>query len=273
MLDEWQKDFVSSVERIVGANWLSKRPPIRVLDMGCDPSGRQLRELTRVTSGQITGINIPHGFPTPEAEAVAGPQVSLINMDGMQLQFPAGSFDLVVSCNVLEHVPDPARFLSEAARVLKPGGLCFMETAPVWTGPRGHHVMQYMISENLPHEQNFREDGSIIPDWGHLKFSREEMSAVIGDRVLPETRDYILWYLYDSGDLNRWSFRQIREAFSSCFPLISLSGRSIAGVDMSLMPGDQAEDYSVYGYSCIARKKPQNPLLKRLCWRLRRLGL
>ena len=41
---------------------------------------------------------------------------------GESLPFPPGSFDVVFSNSVLEHVRDPARVLREAVRVLRPGG-------------------------------------------------------------------------------------------------------------------------------------------------------
>jgi SAM-dependent methyltransferase len=49
------------------------------------------------------------------------------------LTFADGSFDLIVSSEVLEHVPDLAKALGETARVLKPGG-AHLFTVP----PRGH---------------------------------------------------------------------------------------------------------------------------------------
>lgn len=42
--------------------------------------------------------------------------------DVMNLSYPDESFDLIVSNDVLEHIPDPARALHECFRVLKPGG-------------------------------------------------------------------------------------------------------------------------------------------------------
>jgi SAM-dependent methyltransferase len=41
---------------------------------------------------------------------------------GGTIPFPDGHFDLVVAIMVLEHVANPRSFLSEVARVLKPGG-------------------------------------------------------------------------------------------------------------------------------------------------------
>ncbi len=44
---------------------------------------------------------------------------------GQRLPFGSGTFDLLVSDWVFEHIEDPASFAAEAARVLKPGGwLC-----------------------------------------------------------------------------------------------------------------------------------------------------
>jgi SAM-dependent methyltransferase len=46
------------------------------------------------------------------------------------------SFDTVVSCETVEHVPDPRRALGELARVLKPGGRLLL-TTPNYLGMMG----------------------------------------------------------------------------------------------------------------------------------------
>ena len=48
--------------------------------------------------------------------------------DGMALPFPAAMFDAIVSFQVVEHVPQVSRYLREAGRVLKPGGLLILTT-------------------------------------------------------------------------------------------------------------------------------------------------
>ena len=62
------------------------------------------------------------------ARAQAAVPVRLIAGDGQSLPFANGSFDTVLALFVLCTIPDPDRTLSEARRVLKPGGsLLFLE--------------------------------------------------------------------------------------------------------------------------------------------------
>ena len=57
-----------------------------------------------------------------QAMAHARPGIELRVMDGMALDLPDGSFDAAILHMVLEVIPDPARCLAEAARVLRVGG-------------------------------------------------------------------------------------------------------------------------------------------------------
>jgi SAM-dependent methyltransferase len=271
-IDEYQERFVRNVRRVVDTNWWQRQPMIRILDMGCDTSGRQMSHLAALTRGEVVGINIPEDFPTLGAQETSGPGTTLIRMDGMNLDFPDDSFDLVISANVMEHVSDPIRYIKEAARVIKPTGICYFETAPVWSSARGHHVMESMIAENCPLEKSFKDDGSIIPDWSHLEFDESTMRNEIQGKLLPETVEYILWYLYRSGDLNKTPWSVVREAMEAAFTSSRITTWPLAsGID-SRMPADGKQDYNVYGFSAVCRKQPQNGIARRLIWRLRRYG-
>jgi len=272
-LEEYQSRFVSNVRRVIETNWIRRRPGIRILDMGCDTSGRQLSHLAALTRGEVVGINIPDDFPSQRAIKNSGKRTTLIRMDGMDLSFPDSSFDLVISANVMEHVSDPHRYISEAARVTKSTGIAYFETAPVWSGPRGHHIHADMIRENCPGESNFRDDGSVVPDWSHLMFSEAKMRAHLEPILRPATVDYVVWYVYHSGDLNKAPWSQIENELHDAFPYTRIAPWPSSDVDTWLKPSGSNENYDVSGFSATCRKQLPNFLSRRICWRLRKLGL
>jgi SAM-dependent methyltransferase len=68
-----------------------------------------------------------------------------MKMDGRQLSFPDGSFDLSYSLSSIEHfggVEGAAATIREMGRVLKPGGIMALATEYVLSGP--------------PHEETFQ---------------------------------------------------------------------------------------------------------------------
>jgi len=64
-------------------------------------------------------------------------QASVIG-DGYWLPLADASVDVCFSCNVLEHVRDPAGFVDEMIRVTRPGGLVYLSYT-VWLSPWGGH--------------------------------------------------------------------------------------------------------------------------------------
>jgi SAM-dependent methyltransferase len=92
-----------------------KRP--RVLDLGCG-DGRVAQVIARA-GAEVAGVD-PSELALERARA-AQPDVDfrLPGPDG-SLPFGDGSFDVVVSIHVLEHVADTQRLMSEARRVSKP---------------------------------------------------------------------------------------------------------------------------------------------------------
>jgi SAM-dependent methyltransferase len=49
-----------------------------------------------------------------------------------RLPFAAGTFDVIISNHVIEHVADPDRHLAEIRRVMKPSAVCYLATPNRW---------------------------------------------------------------------------------------------------------------------------------------------
>lgn len=95
----------------------------RILDMGCG-TGWFTEALSHV--GQVTGIDL-----SEEAIAIARasfPGVDFVAGDVYRLPCPAGTFDLLVSQEVIAHVEDQPAYLDLAAQWLKPGGHMIITT-------------------------------------------------------------------------------------------------------------------------------------------------
>ena len=70
----------------------------------------------------------PAGADFVAADLPGNPNAALaLNPDGT-VPAPDGSFDAILSTQVLEHVADPALYLSEAHRLLRPGGRILVST-------------------------------------------------------------------------------------------------------------------------------------------------
>ena len=96
----------------------------RLLDVGC--GNKPYEAWFRPFVSAYLGVEHAATFARTEAGAHAGPDVVY---GGGTLPFRDGSFDTVLSVQVLEHTPRPAALVAEMARVLAPDGILIL-TAP-----------------------------------------------------------------------------------------------------------------------------------------------
>ena len=93
----------------------------RVLDVGCGTGELLRRVRANVPDAVLAGLD-----PVPEMLDVAREKLS--GHDDLRvgyadrLPWNAGTFDVVVSCNMFHYISEPLRALREMARVLRPTG-------------------------------------------------------------------------------------------------------------------------------------------------------
>lgn len=104
------------------------------------------------------------GYATYVTADLPGEGADLDILDG-HVAAPDASFDAVVSTQVLEHVPDPDRYLAEAHRLLQPDGALLLSTHGIywyhpspedlwrWTGPGLRRQIErcgFVVEELIP---------------------------------------------------------------------------------------------------------------------------
>ena len=119
----------------------------RVMDLGCGngwlarallPSGKT------VISVDISAKNVREVLTRYDNPAHFG-----LVADAMKLPLNAGSLDCIVASEVMEHSPDPVRFLSELAKALRPGGQLII------TVPFDEHLRYHLcVHCNRPTPEN-----------------------------------------------------------------------------------------------------------------------
>jgi SAM-dependent methyltransferase len=128
-----------TIDPVDFAQWtldcLSWRGDERILDVGCGP-GDLLHKIARQSDnwGVLIGFDYSPGMIV-QAMAAGDLPVCFFVGDAQTIPFPGGSFDVVMACHMLYHVPDIERAVAEAARVLRPGGRFLAVTNSAHTMP------------------------------------------------------------------------------------------------------------------------------------------
>jgi arsenite methyltransferase len=202
----------------------------RVLDIGCGP-GYLCESMGEIVGrhGAVVGIDISSDLIALCNRRKASTQLSYAVGDATNVNQTDASFDVVVCTQVAEYVPDVDRVLSEAFRVLKPGGrTVFVATdwdAVVWHSEDPERMALVMKSweehcahPHLPRSMayrliraGFRFDGAAIFPILNLKCDDDSYSKGLAKGV----RDFVGRKKdVSADDLNEWhgEFERLSEA-------------------------------------------------------------
>ena len=177
--------------------WASARPELShsyLLPPVLDVLGRRLRDKADARlldmgsgNGSMTAAIAEAGYPImgvePSAEGVEQarenfPGTRFERGDGYEdLAERFGTFDAIVTCEVVEHLLTPGRFMKRLRESLNPGGFIVMST------PYHGYLKNVLVA--LAGKWDFHHHPE--REWGHVKFfSRDSLNRLAGTAPLRE---------------------------------------------------------------------------------------
>jgi SAM-dependent methyltransferase len=210
-VDEALSELASSGVTTTGA---------RLLDVGCGDGIITLGLARRGGFASVTGMDIV-GVDTDFLDAEAkvhnelpiGPEdhLTFVRSEPDVIPFPDGCFDVVTAWSVFEHVTEPRKLLREIYRVLRPGGVIFIQVWPLWSSENGSHLWPFF------------DEGFV-----HLTHTPEEIRTVLHEKLVDPELAESMFAMYES--CNRKTVDQIQRALIQTgfhFGKVKLTGASV----------------------------------------------
>lgn len=192
---------VNTLEKLIGTSRL------KILDIGVGDGIYEKSLSSKGISAEFYGVDISQQ-QLDRAKKVLK-VAKKVDLDEAKLPFPDNFFDIVIVSEVLEHLIFPEKALSEAARILKPGGylvityptsgswqlrlaLLFSGASPLLNYPKNREHIRFFnkkdILEMLPlRVVKFRGLGSLLFDkWNFpVRIITPRLLEIIGNKFFP----------------------------------------------------------------------------------------
>jgi len=206
------------------------------LEVGCG-GGILCEEISRLgfetfgidPSSQSLGTASKHA-------ADSGLKINYCEGIGEALKFPDNFFDVVFCCDVLEHVQDLPKVVSEISRVLKPGGIFLYDTF-------NRTILSKLVAIKILQEW---KRWAIMPprlhEWGmfikpaEIKslLSQNNLTWIEHTGIMPDRSVFKVWrylYLRATGKLTYAEFGSKFKMIESSFTNVMFMGYAIKGKD------------------------------------------
>ena len=191
-VEAWQKQVLSH---------FPAGQTLQILDIGCGPGFFSI--ILSAMGHDVTGIDGADGMLQRARANVAAAHsdADILQMDANCLDFPDGTFDLVVSRNVTHTLLDHAAAYTEWKRVLKPGGLLLIYDANWHLPETVPEMRERYLADWKACIERFGSDfnGNTDPDAKSYYDGLHEHP--LGDLMRPD---------YDVGVLQAVGFREIQ---------------------------------------------------------------
>lgn len=117
------RDLEDAFVELVGDESVSRD----VLEIGCGSGGVAAHRLKRPRSVYATDLS-DAALDIARKFFKERPEIEFAQSDAENIDKPDGSFDVVVSKEVIEHLINPDKLISEAYRLLRPGGILVLSS-------------------------------------------------------------------------------------------------------------------------------------------------
>jgi SAM-dependent methyltransferase len=174
---------LDELERFVAS--LALGAQARLLDIGCGAGGPALH-IARSGLWDVVGVDIEKdGVANANRAAtetgLAG-RARFIQADAaVELPFEADSFDGLLSIDVINHLPDRPRVLSDWARLLKPGGKLLFTDPAVVSGPLSSEEITARAAAGYYLFVPVGEDERALQQAGLVVLAVEDATAQLAD--------------------------------------------------------------------------------------------
>ena len=180
----------------------------RLLEVGCGVGAQTEILLRHFPELQVVGIDASEpNLAAARARLAAQPwaegRYEHALADAAQLEFAADTFDSAFLCWILEHVADPARILSEARRVLRPGSpivITEVQNATFFLAPYSPATLAYWAAFN-DHQFELGGDpfvgaklGNLLQRVGYLDIQTEVKTVHLDNRAPGERAEFIAFW-------------------------------------------------------------------------------
>ncbi|MBX2944887.1 MAG: methyltransferase domain-containing protein [Cyclobacteriaceae bacterium] len=160
-----RKELFSNRVKVLAEKYFLNGTNVNVLDIGAS-SGEFMEAVLEFGWVAIGVEPSTSGVTTAKAKGL-----HVVQAPAEQLPFPDQSFDLVHSNHVFEHLADPMAAAKEAYRVLKPGGIVFIEVPNQFDNIQ---FFRYRLMGSVPvRERNIRSIHHLV------FFSRKSLRALL----------------------------------------------------------------------------------------------